>query len=134
MRLNTNIRKTNSFFSYLEIQRRLIQIKLFYSIWENVLKIFKSSSWKNVFLKCVYHWYNLELQWIFLFHGITGRHYFLYKFIVTHRFGTTTMLLNLKVPNNIYLSIAFFTLFRLWIFHIFLYKWIFSNLNAQEAP
>ena len=29
----------------------------------------------------------------FLFHVITGRHYFLYKFIITQRFGETAMLL-----------------------------------------
>ena len=54
-----------------------------------------AGSCKKVFPKCVYYWYNL-LQWIFfLFHLITGRHYFLYKFIVTQRFGTTVMLLRL---------------------------------------
>ena len=30
----------------------------------------------------------------FLFHVMTGRHYFLHKSIVTQRFGTTAMLLS----------------------------------------
>ena len=39
-----------------------------------------------------YHWYNC-FDKCFLFHVITERHYFLYIFIVTKRFGTTAMLL-----------------------------------------
>ena len=53
----------------------------------NASQTFKSSSFKKVFPKCVYHWYNL-LWWLF-FHGVTVRHYFLYKFIVTQSFGAS---------------------------------------------
>ena len=49
----------------------------------NVSQTFKNSSCKKIFPKCVYHWYNLF--W---------RHYFLYKFLVTQRFGTIAMLLH----------------------------------------
>ena len=49
-------------FSPQEMWRRLmwnkIYYKFFYSVW-NVSQTFKSSSSRKVFLKCVYHWYNL---------------------------------------------------------------------------
>ena len=49
----------------------------------NVSQTFKSSRRKKVFLKCVYHWFNL-LQWMFLIPC---------KTLVTQRFGTGAMLL-----------------------------------------
>ena len=57
----------------------------------NVSQTFKSSNCKKVLTKGVYHWYNL-LRWCFLFHVMIGKH-FLYKFIVTQRFGETAMFL-----------------------------------------
>ena len=57
-------------FSSLEMQRRLIQTKvyykLFYCLKRNVSQTFKSSSCKEVFLRCVHHSYNLLLRMFFI--------------------------------------------------------------------
>ena len=68
----------------------ILQTLLLY-LKRNVSQAFRSSNCKKVFSKCVYIWYNFPQ--CFLLHVITGRHYFLYKFIVTQRIGTTVMLL-----------------------------------------
>ena len=92
-------------FLYLEMRRRLIQIKayykLFYSIWkETSHKPLKVAAAKKYF-PSVYITDTTCFNECFLFHMITGRHYFLYKFIITQRFGTTAMLmlLNPKGPK-----------------------------------
>ena len=58
----------------------------------DVSQTLNSSSYKEVFPKCVYHGCNL-LRWFFLFRVIIGRHSFLYKLTVTQKFGWTTLLL-----------------------------------------
>ena len=57
----------------------------------NVSLTLKSSICKKVFPKSVYLGYNLLS--CSLFRVITGRHSFLYKLIVTQKFGVTAMLL-----------------------------------------
>ena len=58
-------------------------------------KTFKCSNCKIFFPKCVcYFIYSLCFDKCFLFDMITGRHYFLYKFIVTQRVFATVMLLH----------------------------------------
>ena len=83
------------FFS-LEMESRLLQTKicykLCYSVWKETSHKPKSSSCKKVFPKCVYHWYNL-LRWMVFIPFDNWRHYLLYKFIVTQRFGETAMML-----------------------------------------
>ena len=56
----------------------------------NVRQTFKSSNCKKVFLKCITDTTCFDKCFLFL---VTGRHYWLYKFIVTWKFGETTMLL-----------------------------------------
>ena len=84
------------FFS-LEIQRRLVQIKVYYklcySVWKETshkpLKVAAATeSFPNVYI--------IDTTFFdecFLFHMITRRHYLLYKLIITQRFGETAMLL-----------------------------------------
>ena len=80
-------------FSYLEMQRRFIQNKpyhkLSYSVWKKAS--LKAAAAKKSFSSvCTVN--TAYFDECSLFHGIT-RHYSSYKFIVTQRFGTTTMLL-----------------------------------------
>ena len=84
-------------FSYRERQRRLIQTKvyykLFYTIWkETSHKPLKVGAAKKSF-PSVYIIDKTCFDECFLFHVITGRHYFLQKFSVTQRFGAIAMLL-----------------------------------------
>ena len=84
-------------FSSQERQRRLIQTKvyykLFYSIWkETSHKPLNIAAAKKVFPKCVII-DKTCFDECFFFHVITERHYFLYKFSVTQRFGAIAMLL-----------------------------------------
>ena len=82
------------FFS-LEILRSLVQTKVYYklcySVWKETshkpLKVAKKS------FQSVYIIDTTCFDECFLFYVTTGRHYFLYKFIVTQRFGKTAMLL-----------------------------------------
>ena len=83
-------------FSYLEMQRRLIQNKpyhnLSYSVWKKTShKSLKAAAAKKSFSSvCTVN--TAYFDECSLFHGIT-RHYSSYKFIVTQRFGTAAMLL-----------------------------------------
>ena len=79
-----NAKKTDTDQS--ELQAFLFCLK------RNVSQIFKSSSCKKVFPKCVYHWYNL-LRRMFFIPFDNWKEYFLHKFIVTLRLGATAMLL-----------------------------------------
>ena len=86
-------------FSSLEIQRSLIQSKLYYKLFHSVCKEtshkpFKVAAVKK-FLSSVYMYVIDKTCFgeFVLSHMITGRHYFLYKFIVTQWFGATAMLL-----------------------------------------
>ena len=80
----------------LEMLRRLVQTKVYYklrySVWkETSHKPLKVAAAKKSFQSM----YNIETTCFdecFLLHVTTGRHYFLYKFIVTQRFGETAML------------------------------------------
>ena len=135
-------------FSSLEMQRRVIQIKvyyqLFYSVWKEMCyKPWKVATAKKPFLS-VYIMDTTSFDECFLFRVITGRYSFLYKLIVTQRFGVTAKLLRslkqvfwkksvfyihhlqfLHVFNKIFFLIAIFYSFSWWMFHIFLYKWNF---------
>ena len=66
----------------------------------NISQTLKSSSFKKVFPNCVWHWYSF--LWCFLFHVMTRIHYFLYKFIVTLRFGTPTCVLWIKCFESLH--------------------------------
>ena len=57
----------------------------------SVSQSFKSSSCKKVFPRCP-NWYNF-LRWMFFIVCDNCKQYFLHKFIITHRLGTTAMLL-----------------------------------------
>ena len=95
-----NLLPINSFFLVFpswEMQRRLMERKVYYKLFlfsyrRSVSRTFKSSSCKKVFLKCVYHWYNL-LRWTFFIPCDNCKQYFLHKFIITQRLGATAMLL-----------------------------------------
>ena len=105
IRLNIYLWKTRFFsreqylfdLSYLEMQRRPIETKAYNklsnSVWkERSHKLLKVANAKKPFPSgCTID--TTCFDECFLFHVIAGRHYFLYKFIVTQRFGTTTMLL-----------------------------------------
>ena len=77
--------------------KRFIQTKAYYkryySIWkETSHKPLEVAIAKKSFPSaCTFD--TTSLNECFLLHVITGRHYFLYKFIVTQRIGTTVMLL-----------------------------------------
>ena len=58
----------------------------------NVLQSFKKSSCKKVLIRCVCI-DPICFEECFLFHVISGKHYFLYKFIVTQRLCAIAMLL-----------------------------------------
>ena len=73
------------FFS-LEMQKKLVQTKFYY-------KPIRVAAAKKSFLMYMYIIDTTCFDERFLFYVITRRHYFLYKFIVTQRFGETTMLL-----------------------------------------
>ena len=81
--LPRNAKKTHTDQSILET----------FLLWleKNVSQTFKYSSCKRYF-PSVCTIYTTWLDECFLFHVITERRYFLYKFIVTERFGTTTKL------------------------------------------
>ena len=84
-------------FSSRKRQIRLIQIKvyykLFYSVWkETSHKLLKVTTAKITFPN-MYIIDRTCFDLRFLFHVITGRHYFLCKFSSTQRFGAIAMLL-----------------------------------------
>ena len=84
------------FFS-LEILRRLVKTKVYYKLCYSVWKETSHQPWKVAAAKksfqSVYIIDTTCFDECFLFHVTTGRHYFLYKFIVTWRFRKTAMLL-----------------------------------------
>ena len=84
-------------FFYLRMQRRLMQTKVyhkrFYSIWKEAShKLLKVAAVKK-YSSSVYIVNSNCFDKCFLFHVITRKHYFLYKFVVTQRFSTIAMLL-----------------------------------------
>ena len=138
------------------MQRRHVQTKVYYklcySVWKKKTphKPLKLAAAKKSFptvhiidTTCFDEW--------FLFRVITGRHCFLYKFIVIQRFGETAMMLcslkEVRILNpsspkyhyNVACSVQMSTTkvstsyicwqrfysFSQWMFHIFLYKWNF---------
>ena len=70
-------------------------ILLTFLLWlkRNASQTLKSSSCKKVFRKCVYIMDTTCFDECFYFRVIAERHYFLYKLIVTQKFGVNTMLL-----------------------------------------
>ena len=84
-------------FSSLEIKRRHIQTKVYYQLFYSVWKEASYKPWKVALAKKSFpSEYIMDTNCFdecFLFRVITGRNYFLYKLIVTHRFGVTVMLL-----------------------------------------
>ena len=82
---------------FLEMQRRLEQTKQYYRLCYFVWKETSHKPIKVATAKMSFpSEYIIDTTYFnecFLFHLITGRHYFLHKFIVTHRFGETAMLL-----------------------------------------
>ena len=67
--------------------------QVFHSVWKEIShKLSKAAAAKS-FFPSVYVNGTTCFGECFLFHVITGRHYFLYKFIVTQSFCATTMLL-----------------------------------------
>ena len=91
------IKSTYLVFSSRERQRRPIQIKvyykLFYSVWkETSHKPLKVTTAKNNF-PSMYIIDKTCFNLCFLFHVVTGRHYFLRKFGSNQRFGAIAMLL-----------------------------------------
>ena len=87
------IKSTYLVFSSRERQKRPIQIKvyykLFYSVWkETSHKPLKVTTAKNNF-PSMYIIDKACFNLCFLFHVITGRHYFLRKFGSNQRFGAT---------------------------------------------
>ena len=88
-------------FSSLGMQRRIMQTKIyhksFYSvIKETLLNPLKVAAAKKYF-PSVYISDTTCFNEYFLFHVITGRHYFLYKFVVTQWFGATAKLLHSSI-------------------------------------
>ena len=84
-------------FSSRKRQIRLIEIKVyykfFYSVWkETSHKPLKVTTAKNTFPN-MYIIDRTCFDLCFLFHVITGKHYFLHKFSSTQRFGAIAMLL-----------------------------------------
>ena len=79
------------------MQRRLIQTKAYYklsySVWKGTPhKPLEVAAAKSPFPSvCTID--TTCFDECFLFHVTTGRHYFLYKFVIAQRFGTTAMLL-----------------------------------------
>ena len=73
---------------------QIILTNFFYSVWKEVPhKLLKVTAARKYF-SSVYIIDTTSFGECFLFHVITGRHYFLYKFIVTQKFGTSAMLLH----------------------------------------
>ena len=84
-------------FSSRERQRKFIRTKvyykLFYSVWKEAShKPLKVAAVKKSFPSMYIIGKNYS-NLCFLFHVITGRHYFLHKFSTTQRFGVFAMLL-----------------------------------------
>ena len=73
-------------------------ILLTFLLWlkRNASQTLKSSSRKKVFPKCVYIMDTTCFDECFLFRVITRRHSFLYKLIVTQKFGSAMLLRTLK--------------------------------------
>ena len=92
-------------FPFREMQRRLIQTKVYYklslfSLKRSVSQTFKSSSCKKVFLKCVYHWYNIEnskAPWRHVFIS-TSNHVF--KREIWDKFAEITFLKFWNLPSE----------------------------------
>ena len=88
-------------FASRERQRRLIQTKvcykLFHSVWKETshkpLKVGDAKMSLKRSFPSVHNTDKTCFDECFLFHVITGRHYFLHKFSVTQRFGAIAMLL-----------------------------------------
>ena len=84
-------------FSSLEIQRSLIQSKLYYKLFHSVCeetshKPFKVAAVKKSLSSAYMYIVDKTCFGEFvLSRMITGRHYFLYKYIVTQWFGATAM-------------------------------------------
>ena len=112
-----------------EMQRRLTDEKLLQTFLlcqkRNVSQTFKSSSYKKVFLKCVYHWYNLLWRIIFVpYNNLKTQ--LLYKFRVTQRFGTMAMLLR-SVKKVFWKKSSFYIRYlhnniTMLVIHVFFYK------------
>ena len=100
------------FSSLEELMQTKVYFKLFYSVWKETsqkpLKVAAATTSfsgvciivKTCFDEC------------FLLHIITGRHYFLYKFVVTQRFGTAAMLLH-SLKQVFWKKSAFYTRYLL---------------------
>ena len=97
--LNLSLTSNSFVFLTLKMQKRLEETKSIPLVFLLYLKrkdlqTFKTGSCKNPFLQCVFYWYNL-LRWMFFI--LCGRHYFLWKFIVTlWDFWSGKLLLSLK--------------------------------------
>ena len=95
-----NLLSTNGMFLFFpsrEVQGRLMQIKVYsklflFGLKRSVSQTFNCSSFKKVFPKCVYHWYNW-FWWMFFIPCDNCKQYFLHRFIITQRLGATAMLL-----------------------------------------
>ena len=128
-------------FTYLEIQTRLMQnkayYKRFYTVWKEMSykplnaaaakKYFSSESYtiditqlqKKVFLKWVYHWYNL-LRWM-LIQLITWRHRF---FIQIYR--------KPKLRSNHHVPAFFEIMF--WKKPAFYIRYLYNNIKTLLIP
>ena len=82
-------------FPSREMQRRLMQTKVYYKLSLFNLKRSLKKSCKKVFPKCVYHWYNF-LRWMFFNPCDNCKQYFLHKFIITQRLHATMLLRSFK--------------------------------------
>ena len=84
-------------FSSRKRQIRLIQIKVYYKLFYSVWKETSHKPLKVTTAKITFpNMYIIDrtcFDLCFLFHVITGRHYFLRKFSSTQRFGAIAMLL-----------------------------------------
>ena len=83
-------------FCSLERQRRLVQTKVyykhFYSVWKDSFQKLLKVEPAEKFLPSVYIIDTTCFDECFLLRVIIERHYFLYKFIITLRYGATDML------------------------------------------
>ena len=74
------INNTSLVVSSIEMQRTLIQTKVYYKFFyflrtETTQKILKEAAAKNVFIHCAYYIDTVCFDEFFLFHVITRRHY-----------------------------------------------------------
>ena len=105
IRLNIHIWKTKftfykQYFLGLPFSRNVkksntdqsLQQAFSFCLKRSVSLTFKNASYKKVFPKCVYDWYNL-LCWMFFILCDNWKQSVLHQVIVTQRLGATTMLL-----------------------------------------